>query len=122
MITIKVIAPLRRRRNNKIIAENSAISTKRLSRMTILVTMIIARAKARGGTFAEKWHEKCDITRNEPLSLGKICIKCMLDMFLQPLILTSERAALGLDMQTGRTGYEQSLRFDRTNYGNHSGS
>lgn len=64
--------------------------------MTILVTMIIARAisraKARGGAFAEKWHEKCDVTRNEPLSLEKICVKCMLDMFSQPLILTSERA------------------------------
>lgn len=75
MITIKAIAPLRQRQHNKIIAENSAISTKRLSRMTILVTMIIARAKARGGAFAEKWHEKCDVTRNEPLSLGKMCIK-----------------------------------------------
>lgn len=65
-------------RNNKIIVENPVISTKRLSRIIIiLVIMIIVRAISRveaRGAFVEKWHEKCVATRNEPLSLGKMLI------------------------------------------------
>lgn len=64
-------------RNNKIIVENPVISTKRLSRIIILVIMIIVRAISRVeacGAFVEKWHEKCVVTRNEPLSLGKMLI------------------------------------------------